>query len=69
MQHADGLKDTSRCHRLLGLQEFQVPRPASHPVKAPLPNCQNALPMLFDLHNILNEVVHVTLCLEEESAG
>ena len=29
-------------------------------------NCQNALLMLFDLHNILNEYVHVVLCLEEE---
>ena len=25
----DDLKDTWQCHRLLGLQEFQVPRPAS----------------------------------------
>ena len=66
---AAGVKDTSRCHRLLGLQEFQVSRPGSHPVKAPLPNCQNALLMLFDLHNILNEYVHVALCLEEECAG
>ena len=65
---AAGVKDTSRCHRL-GLQEFQVSRPGSHPVKAPLPNCQNALLMLFDLHNILNEYVHVALCLEEERAG
>ena len=55
--------------RLLELQEFQVSRPESHPVKAPLPNCQNALLMLFDLHNILNEDVHVALCLEEECAG
>ena len=62
---ADGLKDTSQCHRLLGQQEFQVPRPASHPVKAPLPNCRNALLMLFDLYNILNEDVDVTLRLEE----
>ena len=54
-------------HRLLGLQGFQVPRSASHPVKAPLPNCQNALLMPFDQHNILNEDVHVNaaLCLEE----
>ena len=58
---ADDLKDTSRCHRLLSLQEFQVPRPASHPVKAPLLNCQTALLMLFDLHNTLNEDVDVTL--------
>ena len=65
---AAGVKDTSRCHRL-GLQEFQVSRPGSLPVKAPLPNCQNALLMLFDLHNILNEYVHVALCLEEERAG
>ena len=35
-----GLKDTSRYTRPLGLQEFQVSRAASHPVKAPLPNCQ-----------------------------
>ena len=56
---ADGLKDTSQCHRLLGFQEFQVPRPASHPVKAPLPNCQNALLVLSDLHNTMNEDVHV----------
>ena len=35
-----GLKDTSRYTRLLGLQEFQISRAASHPVKAPLPNCQ-----------------------------
>ena len=66
---ADGLKDTTQCHRLLGLQEFQVPRPASQLVKAPLPNCQNALLMLFDLHNIVNEDVHVALCLEEECGG
>ena len=66
---ADGLKDTSRCHGLLALQEFQVPRPTSHPVKAPLPNCQNALLMFIDLHNILNEDVHVALCLEEECGG
>ena len=68
---AAGVKDTSRYHRL-GLQEFQVSRPGSHPVKAPLPNCQNALLMLFYLHNILNEYneyVHVALCLEEERAG
>ena len=63
---AAGVKDTSRCHRL-GLQEF--PRAGSHPVKAPLPNCQNALLMLFHLDNILNEYVHVALCLEEEPAG
>ena len=63
---AAGVKDTSRCHRL-GLQEFQVSRPGSHPVKAPLSNCQIAL--LFDLHNVLNEYVHVALCLEEERAG
>ena len=66
---AAGLKDTSRCHRLLGLQRFQVFRPGSHPVKAPLPNCQNALLMLFDLQNILNVYVHVALCLEEKCAG
>ena len=64
-----GVKDTLRCHRLLGLQEFQVSRPGSHLMKAPLPNCQNALLMLFYLHNILNEYVHVALCLEEEWAG
>ena len=66
---AGGLKDTSRCHRLLGLQEFQVPRSASHPVKAPLPHCQNALLVPSDLQNIINEDVHVTLYLEEECAG
>ena len=55
----DGLKDTSRYHRLLGLQEFQVPRSASHPLKTPLPNCQNALLVLSDLQNIMNEDVHV----------
>ena len=44
---AAGVKDTSRCHRLLGFQEFQVSRPGSHSVKAPLPNCQNALLMLL----------------------
>ena len=32
---AAGVKDTSWCHRL-GQQEFQVSRPGSHPVKAPL---------------------------------
>ena len=60
-----GLKDTSQ-YQKLGLQEFLVSRPGSHPVKELLPNCQNALLMLFDLHNILNEDVHVVLCLEEE---
>ena len=65
---AAGVKDISRCHRLLGL-EFQVSRLGSHPRKAPLPNCQNALLMLFDLHYVLNEDVHVALCLEEECAG
>ena len=66
---AGGLKDTSRCHRLLGLQEFQVSRSPSHPVKAPLPNCENALLELSNLDNIMNEDVHVTLSLEEECAG
>ena len=65
---ADGLKDTSRYNRLLGLQEFQVSRAASHPVKAPLLNCQNVCRLHFDLYNILNEDVLVTLCLEEEHA-
>ena len=69
MQHiAAGMKNTSRCDRL-GLQEFQVSRPESHPVKAPLPNCQNDLLTPFYLHNILNEYVHVVLRLEEECAG
>ena len=36
--NADGLKDTSRCNRLLGFQEFQVSRPAIHAGKAPLPH-------------------------------
>ena len=66
---AGGLKGTSQCHRLLGVQEFEVPRSASHPVKAPLPNCQNALLVLSDLQNIMNEDIHITLCLEEECAG
>ena len=35
-----GLKDASRYTRLLGLQEFQVSRAASHPVEAHLTNCQ-----------------------------
>ena len=51
------------------MQEFQVPRSESHPVKAPLPNCENALLVPFDLHINLNENVHVTLCLEEECTG
>ena len=69
MQHAAGAKDTSQWHRLLGLQEFKVSRPGSHPVKASPSNFQNALLMLFDLHNILNKDVHVALCLKEECAG
>ena len=35
-----GLKATLGCTRLLGLQEFQVSRGASHVGKAPLPNSQ-----------------------------
>ena len=66
---ADGLKDTSRYNRLLGLQEFQVSRAASHPVKAPLLNFQKCLQTAFDLYTILNEDVLVTFCLEEEHAG
>ena len=66
---AGGLKDTSQCHRLLGLQEFQVSRSASHPVKAALPNCESALLVLYDLHNIMSEDVHVALSLEEECTG
>ena len=68
----DDLKDTSQCHRLLGLQEFQVPRPASHMVKASLPtNLSKCFQIAdaFDLHNILNEDVDVTLGLEEECAS
>ena len=64
-----GLKDTSRYTRLLGLQEFQVSRAASHPVKAPLLNCQSVCRLQFDLYNILNEDVLVTVYLEEERAG
>ena len=62
---ADGLKDTLRYTRLLGLQEFQVSRATSHP----LLNCQNVCRLYFDLYNILNENILVTLCLEEEHAG
>ena len=49
-----GLKDTSIYTRLLGLQEFQVSRAASHPVKAPLPNCQMFANCSFYLNDILN---------------
>ena len=66
---ADGVKDASRYNRLLGLQEFLVFRAASHSVKASLLNCQNVGRLHFDLYNILNEDVLVTLCLEEEHAG
>ena len=44
---ADDLKDKSQYHRLLGLQEFQVPRPAHHPVKEPLPNCEKCFAGAF----------------------
>ena len=65
-----GLKDTSRYTRLLGLQKFQVSRVASHPVKAPLATkLSNVCKLLFDLYDILNENVIVTLCLEKECAG
>ena len=38
-------------------------------MKAPLLNCQNDCRLHFDLYNILNENVIVTLSLEEEHAG
>ena len=66
---ADGLKDTSRYTRLLGLQEFQISRAASYPVKAPLLKCQMFANCFIDLYDILNENVLVTLCQEEEHAG
>ena len=60
-----GLKDTSRCHYV---KFATVSRPASHPVKTALPNCQDVLLAAFlsRSYNILNEDVSVTLCLEEE---
>ena len=58
------LKDTSRFTRLLGLQEFQVSRAASHQVKAPLPNCQ-MFANCFLIYMTLILTVIVTLCLEE----
>ena len=55
---ADGLKVTSRCNRLLGMQEFQLSNEST------ITKLSNCFTDCFYLHNILNEYVHATLCLE-----
>ena len=59
---ADGLKDIASCHRLLVCKNFKSP---DQPGQSSLLNCQNVLLTAFCW---VIEVVHVTLCLEEECA-
>ena len=61
--------DSWLCSIADGLKDITMPYTVGVAGVSSLQKCQNALLVLSDLHNIMNEDVHVALCQEEECAG